>query len=169
MLNTATTSASKTIPTRDPDQLLAIIDELHQHNELLRQKVYYLTHKRFGASSEKVSESQVSLFDSNSIDTIDETIELKPEDIDVTSHKRARRSRHDVFAGLPVERIEIDLNDEEKTCDCCGGDLHRIGEDTHREIEFIPAVLKVKEIVHVKYGCRECEIGVRKYPFIRHR
>ncbi len=162
MLNTATTSSAESIPTRDPDQLLAIIDELHKHNDLLRQKVYYLTHKRFGASSEKISDSQQSLFDTTQIDTTDEPIDATREDIDVTSHKRARRNRQDVFAGLPVERIEIDLTDEEKVCDCCGGDLHRIGEDTHREIEFKPAILNVKEIVHVKYGCRQCEIGVKR-------
>lgn len=45
MLNTTTHAASETIPTRDPAQLLNIIDELQKDNNILHQKVYYLTHK----------------------------------------------------------------------------------------------------------------------------
>ena len=58
MLNTTTPSASETIPTRDPGQLLTIIDELQKDNNILRQKVYYLTHKRL-----RVIEHLQSYFD----------------------------------------------------------------------------------------------------------
>jgi len=56
---------STAITTRDPDQLLSIIDELSQTNNLLQQKIYYLTHKQYGSSSEKLFDSQTSLFDNN--------------------------------------------------------------------------------------------------------
>lgn len=40
------------IQTRDPDQLLVIIDEQDQEIERLKEEIRLLTHKRFGASNE---------------------------------------------------------------------------------------------------------------------
>jgi transposase len=50
-----------------------------------------------------------------------------------------------------------DLADEDKICDCCGGELHKIGEARHEKLEFIPAQIKVIENVRPKYSCRSCE------------
>ncbi len=56
---------------------------------------------------------------------------------------------------MPRQTIVHDI--EDKTCDCCGHDLHRIGEETNEQLEFIPAQIKVIEHVRPKYGCRHCE------------
>lgn len=164
---------STAITTRDPDQLLSIIDELSQTNNLLQQKIYYLTHKQYGSSSEKLFDSQTSLFDNNqatqletnSVNTDSALVSLTDKKDEIVSPPpRPRRPRKDVFEGLPHQRIEIDIPEHEKVCDGCGGELHRIGEDIKREVDYIPAKLTVKKLVHIKYGCRQCEIGVKRAP-----
>lgn len=42
-------------------------------------------------------------------------------------------------------------------CDCCGGELHCMGEDSSEKLELIPAQVKVIEHIRPKYSCRHCE------------
>jgi transposase len=65
---------------------------------------------------------------------------------------------------LPHHRIEHDLPEAEKTCPCCGGAKHRIGEDLSRELEFTPAKLEVNVHVLPKYACPKCRDGVASPP-----
>ncbi|TPE43128.1 IS66 family transposase, partial [Maribrevibacterium harenarium] len=58
---------------------------------------------------------------------------------------------------LPRETIFLDIADDDKVCDCCQGELHRIGEDTSERLDFVPAQLKVIETVRPKYACRACD------------
>ena len=50
-----------------------------------------------------------------------------------------------------------DLREDEKTCDCCGKPLHKMGESHSEKLEFIPAKVKVIEHIRLKYSCRTCE------------
>jgi len=65
---------------------------------------------------------------------------------------------------LPREEQIHDLSEAEKVCGCCGGCLHRIGEERSEKLDIIPARARV--IVHVrpKYACRSCEDGVKRAP-----
>ncbi len=65
---------------------------------------------------------------------------------------------------LPHIRIEHDLPEAEKTCPCCGGAKHRIGEDLSRELDFTPAKLEVNVHVLPKYACPKCRDGVASPP-----
>ncbi len=58
---------------------------------------------------------------------------------------------------LPSETIVHDIDDADKTCDDCGHDLHKMGEDKSEPLAFIPAQVKVIEHVRSKYSCRHCE------------
>jgi transposase len=53
---------------------------------------------------------------------------------------------------------------EDKSCPCCGGALHVIGEDTSEMLDIVPAVLRVKVIRRPRYGCRACEEAVVQAP-----
>ncbi len=44
-----------------------------------------------------------------------------------------------------------------KTCPCCGGELHVIGEDTSKRLDKIPAKVRVLVTRRPKYACRSCE------------
>ena len=51
----------------------------------------------------------------------------------------------------------VDIAEEDKVCACCHGELHKIGEDKSKKLEFIPAKVTVIETVRPKYACRACE------------
>ena len=51
---------------------------------------------------------------------------------------------------LPREEVVIDVAD--KTCTCCGGLKHRIGEDVAERLDVIPAQLKVIVTRRPKYA-----------------
>src|SRR5439155_6529221 len=63
---------------------------------------------------------------------------------------------------LPREEIVIDV--EDKTCACCGGLKHRIGEDVSERLDVIPAQLKVIVTRRPKYACRACAGEVTQAP-----
>ena len=56
---------------------------------------------------------------------------------------------------LPWVAVIHDI--EDITCDCCGHELHQIGDERSEKLEFIPAQVKVIEHVRLKYSCRVCE------------
>ena len=61
--------------------------------------------------------------------------------------------RKPLAAHLKRERIVHDLAESQKHCNCCGKDLHLVGEETSERYEFIPAVMKVIEDVRLQYAC----------------
>ena len=74
----------------------------------------------------------------------------------------ARRNLGALPAHLP--RVEVLVDVEDKSCPCCGGALHVIGEDTSEMLDIVPAVLRVKVIRRPRYGCRACEEAVVQAP-----
>jgi transposase len=71
--------------------------------------------------------------------------------------ERHKHGRNPLPESLPRIVIEHDLTTEQKKCPCCGGERHRIGEETSEQLEFIPASMKVLKHVRYKYACRQCE------------
>ena len=65
-------------------------------------------------------------------------------------------------AHLP--RVEVLVDVEDKSCPCCGGALHVIGEDTSEMLDIVPAQLRVKVIRRPRYACRACEEAVVQAP-----
>jgi transposase len=53
-------------------------------------------------------------------------------------------------AHLP--RIETLIDVEAKSCPCCGGALHVIGEDTSEMLDIVPARLRVRVIRRPRYA-----------------
>jgi transposase len=61
-------------------------------------------------------------------------------------------------AHLP--RVEIVVDIDNRTCACCQGELHRIGEDKSERLDIVPAQFRVLVTRRPKYACRRCEDGV---------
>lgn len=59
-----------------------------------------------------------------------------------------------------LPRVEVVVDVAEKICPCCGGALHRIGEDTSERLDVIPAQYRVLVTRRPKYACRACTDGV---------
>jgi transposase len=65
-------------------------------------------------------------------------------------------------AHLP--RIEVVVDIDDKTCPCCKGSLHRIGEDVSERLDILPARFRVLATRRPKYACRSCEEVVVQAP-----
>jgi transposase len=143
----------------DINQLKALLlaerqvsEHLRAENQKLIEQFKLAQHQRFGKSSE-AHPGQNELFDEAEIE-----LEAKNEDEQAhISYTRSKPKRQKLPADLPREVILHDIADEDKSCDCCGHDLHRMGEDRSEKLEFIPAQIKVIEHVRPKYSCRHCE------------
>ncbi len=61
-------------------------------------------------------------------------------------------------------RIETVVDVEDKTCPCCSGALHLIGEDRAERLDIVPAQLRVLVVRRPKYACRACEDVVVQSP-----
>ncbi len=105
--------------------------------------------KQFGKSAEGFV-GQGELF--NEVEEIAEKAEPEQQGISYTRNKPKRKP---LPKDLPREQVIHDIAD--KSCACCSGELHKIGEDTAEMLEFIPAHVKVIEHIRPKYACRECE------------
>jgi transposase len=64
--------------------------------------------------------------------------------------------RRPLPANLPRERVEYDLPDDQKTCPCCRGQMHRMGEAVTEQLH-IEVKAKVLQNVRFKYACRHCD------------
>jgi transposase len=72
--------------------------------------------------------------------------------------KTARRNIGALPKHLP--RCEQVLEPDTTGCPCCGGRLHKIGEDVTEVLDVIPAILRVLRTIRPKYACRGCTDGV---------
>lgn len=132
------------------DQKNLHIDELRQQYQALIEQFRLAQQRQFGKGSE--SAHQLGLF--NESEAIVETVD-EATDQETITYTRNKPKRKPLPATLPRETIVHDI--EDKTCDCCGHELHRMGEDTSEQLEFIPAQVKVIEHIRPKYSCRHCE------------
>lgn len=119
----------------------------------LRQK------EKFGKSSEQLDENQLTLFDLfNEAEELRQPIMPEPtEEIVVPAHKR-KKKRGETYKDLPVETIEYKLEDDELDCPTCGEPLHVMKKEIRKELQIIPAEVKIVEHVTFVYSCRNCEL-----------
>lgn len=120
----------------------------------LRQK------EKFGRSSEKDNDDQLSFFDIfNESETLKEPIVIEPkeDEILVSAYKKKKKKHGESFSDLPVETIEYKLDDKEKLCNNCASPLTDMKKEIRKELVIIPAQVKVVEHVTHVYSCRACD------------
>ncbi|MFV0343165.1 MAG: IS66 family transposase, partial [Anaerocolumna sp.] len=119
----------------------------------LRQK------EKFGKSSEKCDENQLTLFDLfNEAETLREPLSVEPtEETLIPAHKRKKAKRGASFSNLPVETIEYTLENCEKICDICGEVLTDMKKEVRKELKIVPAQISIIEHVTYVYSCRNCD------------
>jgi transposase len=128
--------------------------------EKLKFMIAKLRHERFGQSSERSAildqlELQLADLEENAAEaeTAAEvaTIEAKTA---VKSFERRKPARRPLPEHLPRERI---VYPAPTSCPCCGGTLHKLGEDVTETLELVPRQWKVIQHVREKFSCRSCE------------
>jgi len=164
-------AASKTLPndvTGLKDLVLNQQDLLCRQDtqiQALTEQIRLLKHHRFGSSSEKISPDQMALFNEAELLDLDnqdqaDVPDAVSDEIEVPSHTRKRGHRNSLPEDLPRVRVEHDIADEDKICDC-GCAKKRMGEETSEQLEIIPQQVRVIHNVRFKYACPSCEAGVQ--------
>jgi transposase len=75
---------------------------------------------------------------------------------------KAKRNLGRLPSHLP--RIEEIIEPKQKSCPCCAGALHWIGQDMSEALDVVPAIVRVLRTIRPKYACRACETGVFQHP-----
>lgn len=126
--------------------------------------------RRYAPSSEKAcSNVQLSLFadDSDVTGFCPDGIAPETEKVEYIRRKKRVGKRKEDLSGLPVEVVEHKLSEEDAICPECGSAMHEMGRDVRREIEIIPAQVKVVEHRRAIYSCRNCEIENDHVPIVK--
>lgn len=143
--------------------------DLAQERDNLKEQVDLLTKKLFGKSSEKRTADipgQLNLF--NEAETEQDPEAIEEEEEEAASPAKAPRKSKTVqaekFAGIPVEKVCIDIPEDQKICSACGTPLKAIGEEfMRRELKFVPARLRIIEYYSKSYACPTCEADEKPY------
>jgi transposase len=147
------------------DTAIAERDELAARNAKLEHLIREIRRAHFGRKSERIDDDQLALA-LEELETAAAKEEAKDEKaVPKLKQERARErraSRTLNFEHLPHDEVVIEP--ESKSCPCCGGTLHVIGEDTSRRLDKIPAKVRVIVTRRPKYACRKCTEGVVQSP-----
>lgn len=142
-----------------------LLEQLKQRDHKidgLQHQLQALLRRYLGRSSEKLDPNQKLLFDGlhDLHDLVDKCIPEMPTEAaseNEASTKRKGHGRRRLPSNLPREKIIHDLPEEEKPCPCCHRMRHIIGKETHEQLDYVPAKVKVIEHVRLKYSCPHCE------------
>ena len=131
--------------------------------EQMKFTIAKLRHERFGQSSERgVALEQLELAlagleeDASEAETVAQmaAAAAATEKVEVQGFERKKPARRPLPDHLPRERI---VYPAPAACPCCGGKLHKLGEDVTETLEVVPRQWKVIQHVREKFSCRSCE------------
>lgn len=132
---------------------------LESANARLEAILAEIRRAHFGRKSERITDDQLALA-LEELETATAKIEAEIEKADTTPRtERPRRQRQTNDGSLDhLAHEEVVIEPEGGTvCPCCKGMLHRIGEDTTKRLDKVPAKVRVIVEVRPKYACRSCE------------
>jgi transposase len=109
---------------------------------------------RYGQRSDRVSSSQLALFEESGAEPEEPSavVEDEPAAAEVPP-KKPGHGRKSLPPDLPRERVEYELSGEERKCPRRGAECKRIGSETSEQLEYVPASLFVIQHVRYKYAC----------------
>src|SRR5712672_2829179 len=128
--------------------------------EQLKYTIAKLRHQQFGQSSERGAileqlELQLSELQADASEAAAAAqLAAARAKIAVHGFDRHRPARRPLPEHLPRERI---VYPSPSACPCCGGVLHKLGEDVTESLELVPRQWKVIQHVREKFSCRTCE------------
>src|SRR3954453_22315445 len=144
--------------------VLAERDTAHAEIEKLRLLIRQLQRGRFGRSSEKLDPGQLQL----GLEDLEQAAARAEPAQEAASRtlRPPRAARRRNLGALPAHlpRVEVLVDIEDKSCPCCGGTLHAIGESREEMLDIVPAQLRGRVIRRPRYACRACEEAVVQAP-----
>jgi transposase len=130
------------------------IKKLKEEMGLLKEQLNWFHKQIFGKRSEKVideDDNQLLL----KIDIPTESELEKKQLIPAHTRRKFKQKDSDKISfpeDLPIQRIVIDLKDEEKICPHTGKPLIKIGEEISQKLAHKPGSYFIKEIIRPKYA-----------------
>lgn len=139
------------------------VEQLRQHNEVLRLKVDAMARKLFGRSSEKLDPAQLQMVFEALQNGVPEDGPKKPEasedapcgsEADEAARSqtiRKKRSLEQILEGLPVTEVIIDPDEvkaDPQAWDCMGAEVTRL-------IDYTPGKFSCQKMIRRKYVRKE--------------
>lgn len=158
-------ASTVTIERSSYESMQAEIAELRTLLEWYKGQLLSAKRRQFGALSERsgIDSRQLSLFGETEAAPPPE-----PETEEITYRRKKQKGKRDAdLSGLPVERIEYELDESERICPECKETMRDIGVDVRRELKLIPAKAVVTEHAVHTYACRNCENNGGHTPFAK--
>jgi transposase len=131
--------------------------------EQMKFTIAKLRHEQFGQSSERsavLEQLELQLADMEEDASQAEAAAhvtaaaAASQKVTVAAFERRKPARRPLPEHLPRERI---VYPSPSVCPCCGGALHKLGEDVTETLELVPRQWKVIQHVREKFSCRSCE------------
>jgi Transposase and inactivated derivatives len=149
----------------DPIALQAMLAAERAENERLRQIIKELQRHRFGRRAESLPVEQLllGLEEAEQVEAEGFAADDTADPAKGGARARTRRAnRGSLPAHLPRVEQVVDIDD--KSCPCCKGMLHVMGEDVAERLDIVPAQFRVIVTRRPKYACRSCEEVVVQAP-----
>jgi transposase len=158
-------SATPHLLPDDPGLLKAMVLAERAESERLRLIIKELQRHRFGRRAETLPADQL-LLGLEEAEQVEASGLAAAEDAapDARAARVAKRRTNRGALPAHLPRIESVIDVESRTCPCCSGTLHRIGEDVSERLDIVPAQLRVLVVRRPKYACRSCEDVVVQAP-----
>lgn len=171
-LQTSNTDEMVTISRAEYERLSAQearIATLEHQVELLTEAVCLAQQKRFGRSSERITDEgmeQLSLLFNEAEVNVQET---ESKAVAVAAHERRKHeyTLDNLPEGLPVEVIEHRPESEELTCPVCGNKMSEIGKEVVNRVKMKPAELIIEQHVYYSYACKVCNTENIETPVVK--
>jgi transposase len=149
------------------DHFRSAFEEADAERQRLELVIRQLVRAQFGRKSERLDPAQFQLTLENLEQEIAAAKAPRQNAEDAEENRRVRRTPARRNLGhLPahLERDEVVIEPEDRSCPCCGGALHQIGVEETERLDAVPLRLRVRVIRRPIYGCRGCAEAVVQAP-----
>ena len=148
------------------------ISELENRVDLLMEALRLERHRKFGTSSEKISEDAMDQlsFLFNEAEVYSDVAKAQEEATPVVAHKRHKKHEYtldNIPEGMAAEQIHHRLEDEALVCPNCGETMEEIGTEVVRTLKIIPAQTVVQEHIYHTYACQKCSKEGIETPVVK--
>jgi transposase len=149
------------------DHFKGAFEEADAERQRLELVIRQLLRAQFGRKSERLDPDQFQL----TLENLEQEIAAAkaaqegPQGGDANRRPRRAPARRNL-GHLPahLERDEVVIEPEDRSCPCCGGALHQIGVEETERLDAVPLRLRVRVTKRPLYGCRSCAEAVVQAP-----
>ena len=149
------------------DHFKGAFEEADAERQRLELVVRQLVRAQFGRRSERLDPEQFQLTLENVEQEIAAVKATGQDAEDGEENRRPRRAPARRNLGhLPahLERYEVVIEPEDRSCPCCGGAMHQIDVEETERLDAVPLHLRVRVTRRPIYGCRSCGEAVVQAP-----